>query len=91
MFSNIGKYADIHKPVDVNTYVEDKDLVISISNHISKDTSGTESNGIGLKTCIKIMEQFSGSFNTHREDNKFISKITLPLVLKNNTKGGAGK
>lgn len=91
VFSNVGKYADIYESVDVNTYVEDKNLVISISNQVAKDTSGTESNGIGLKTCIKIMEQFSGSFEAHRENNKFISKITLPLVLKNNTKGGAGK
>ena len=91
VFSNVGKYADIDESVDVCTYVEGKNLVVSISNHIAKDTSGTESNGIGLKTCIKIMEQFSGSFEAHRENNKFISKITLPLVLKNNTKGGAGK
>ena len=80
VFSNVGKYADPKKTVDVHTYVESDELVVSISNYIAEDTSGAESNRIGMKTCIKIMEQFGGSFKTYRQDDTFNSEIKLPLV-----------
>ncbi len=83
VFSNIGKYADSEKAVDVDTCVKDGNLVISIANYIAEDTLGVESNGIGLKTCTKIMEQFGGSFISFRKEDKFISEIRLPIIGEN--------
>ena len=80
VFSNVGKYADSKETVEVRTFVESGELVISISNYIAEDTSGAESNRIGMKTCVKIMEQFGGSFTSRRIDDTFVSEIKLPLV-----------
>ena len=80
VFSNVGKYADIERAVDVSTDVLDGELVISIVNYIAADTSGAESNRIGIKTCVKIMEQLGGSFTSARENDVFTSTIKLPLI-----------
>ncbi len=80
IFSNIRKYAAADMPVTVSTRVSDGELVISIENSIANDISGTESNGIGIKTCTKIMEQLGGSFISLAEGDKFISEIKLPAA-----------
>ncbi len=80
IFSNIGKYAHREKAVDVDMRADNGDLVISIANYIAEDTSGVESNGIGIKTCMKIMEQLGGGFASLQESGKFIVRISLPLI-----------
>ena len=85
VFSNIGKYADFERAVDISTRTEENKLVITIENYILSDTATVESNGIGLKTCTKIMEQLSGGFDGSVKDGKFICTITLPLVQKGKT------
>ena len=87
VFSNIGKYANSEWTVDVSMRIRKDKLVIIIENRILEDTSGAESNGIGLKTCTKIMEQLGGSFESFIEKDKFISRIELPIIKEANVSG----
>ena len=79
IFSNIGKYASKGSPVIINVSCDNDNLIITTQNSIIEDTSGTESNRIGNKTCQKIMEQLGGSFITGENDLGYANKITLPI------------
>ena len=81
VFSNINKYADVSQPVSFNLFEQDGCAVVEIRNAVS-DTVTAESNEIGLKTCQKITEQMGGEFTYGREDNFFVTKISLPIVKK---------
>lgn len=82
VFSNIEKYADSTKPIYINMGFDDGKLRIRFENTIAhKDT---ESNGIGLKTCVKIMETLGGEFTIQNDEehNKFTSVISVLLKDK---------
>ena len=79
VFSNIGKYADKTETVSICVSREDDSLIITTTNSIIEDTSGTESNGIGNKTCQKIMEQLGGGFITGEQNGGYVNKIILPI------------
>ena len=46
-------------------------LKISVSNRIKRDDSRAESNHIGIKTCVRIMEKMNGGFDTVSDDDTF--------------------
>lgn len=79
VFSNIGKYASKESPVIINVSCDNANLIITTQNSIIEDTSGTESNGIGNKTCQKIMEQLGGGFETGENNLGYTNKIILPI------------
>ncbi|MBU3104241.1 HAMP domain-containing histidine kinase [Clostridium gasigenes] len=82
IFSNISKYADKSKAVEVRYYVENKELFISIENTINKNLKAISSTGIGLKTCKKIVESHGGEMLINKSDNTF--NITIILNVKGN-------
>ena len=86
VFSNIGKYANKDKAVNITVFVDENNFKISTQNYISLDTSSAESNGIGNKTCAKIMEQLSGDFKSYPDGELYINEICLPLYDKESTK-----
>lgn len=79
IFSNIGKYADKNEPVRISAEIRQGELALCFSNRISK-TPMTESNGIGTKTCAKIMEQMRGSFEYSVSDNIYTAMLRLPVT-----------
>ena len=79
LFSNIEKYADNSEKIYVNSSVEDGYLVISFKNLIRTDEIRAESNGIGTKTCRRIMEKMGGEFASVNEDGYYTAKIKIPL------------
>lgn len=82
VFSNIGKYA--HRDFPVCIYVSEKDgnFVIRTENTEKDDVSDAESNRIGNKTCLKIMEQLDGEFISKAVGNKYVNEIVLPIYTK---------
>ena len=90
VFSNIGKYADREKAVSISVEVNENIFKITTKNYIARDTSSAESNGIGNKTCQKIMEQLGGTFESYADGELYINEISLPIykeeVLKPNKK-----
>ena len=86
VFSNIGKYADRERAVNITVSADEKVFKIITKNYISDDTSSAESNGIGNKTCAKIMEQLSGDFKSYPDGELYINEISLPLYREESSK-----
>ncbi len=56
IFSNIMKYADKGYPVSISSTAEEDTLTVEIVNKVRTERDVAESNGIGLRTCIKLSE-----------------------------------
>ena len=78
IFSNIDKYADKNEPIYIDWQIADGELVITFKNRMSDKGEKAESNGIGLKTCVRIMEKMHGGFKSIEQDNCFIVELRLP-------------
>ncbi len=77
LFSNLKKYADKDKPITLIAEKHDDELVLEIKNTIIQND--VESNGIGLKTCAKIMNAMNAGFISGADDDIFSVKITLAV------------
>lgn len=82
VFSNIGKYAHKDFPVCICVSEKDGKFVIRTENTEKDDVSDAESNRIGNKTCLKIMEQLDGEFISGAVGNKYVNEIVLPICTK---------
>lgn len=82
LFSNIIKYADAGTPVALSFALEGDFLVFSCTNKVHIGENAHESNGIGLKTCIKIMEEMGGRLSHREEDGSFTVEILIPCEKK---------
>lgn len=77
--SNIEKYADAIKPVQVMIKKENQKFVLSMSNAIRVKARETESYGIGLKNCKELIESYNGTCKIWQEEGQFQVVMTLPL------------
>lgn len=76
IFSNISKYADTSKEVNIKYYIENEKIVITVENKI--DTlKRVDSTSIGLKNCKKIIALHKGEFHTLKTDDTFLVKLIL--------------
>ena len=55
-------------------------LVLEFKNKIKDSDERAESNRIGIKTCVRIMEQLGGRFEHFSEGESFVSKVVLPIA-----------
>ena len=85
MFSNIIKYADPDNPIRVSASVDGDSFLLVCRNMITKDIAIPESNGIGLKTCAKIMEEMGGSFAHFEADGEFTVELAIPIEKNDNS------
>jgi hypothetical protein len=58
-------------------------IVLKFENKILEDTSGAESNKIGLRTCARLAEFMAESFEYHAEDGIFTTRMALKMTLSN--------
>ena len=84
IFSNISKYADSAFPVEFTINRAGKSLILEIKNKIKSDPSKVESNGIGLKTCVRLSRLIADSFNYGEEDGYFVCRLALKLRSEDN-------
>jgi len=82
--SNLLKYADRNFPVCFSLSGEHQ-LQLTITNVISLEPA-SESNKIGMKICCKIMDLLGGSFHYRKENNLFVTKVTLPPYIVDSSK-----
>jgi signal transduction histidine kinase len=80
LLSNIKKYADPEKPVDVVSSLKDGVLTLRVSNAVAKLHTRKESTKIGLRTCEKIMRAMGGSFASENDGETFTAVMTLPAA-----------
>lgn len=79
LFSNIKKYADPSKPVVISVSQQISEIGIVISNHIGA-RSDIVSNGIGLPTVKKLVEEHGGSFDITKTGERFCVRIFMPIT-----------
>lgn len=80
VFSNLQKYADASEPVSVFSDYEDGFLVVAVENAVREGGDRAESNGIGNKTCRRIMELMNGSFSVTRSESKYKVELKIPAI-----------
>lgn len=85
ILSNIRKYADPAVPVRITAERTNFAFSLCFENGTFDDPVCSESTGIGLKTCEKIMEEHHGRLNTCRCDATFLTEIILPVQNRHAT------
>ncbi len=82
IFSNIIKYADPEHTVALTAECFEDVITLECKNRTRTDKDIPESNGIGLKTCIKMMQEMGGELEYLDKNGEFTVKLTLPLEKK---------
>lgn len=80
VFSNMYKYADIDAPIEFSVRTYSGKLEVRLENRIKRSRDKAESNGIGLKTCMKMAEAIGLGFDYGTKGDKFITEIRFPIV-----------
>ncbi len=80
LYSNILKYANPQKPVELSYWLEGIQVRLKLLNSISDQRDQKESTNIGLNTCARIIQYHKGTFMTEEKDGCFCVTITLPLA-----------
>ena len=78
LVSNIKKYADAAKPVEVVSEYEGGRLTLRVTNAVATLYARKESTKIGLRTCEKILSALGGAFSTESGGERFTAILTLP-------------
>ena len=63
LFSNIHKYADPNREINVAAFASHGKLTCTVKNYVLENAAAKESNKIGLKTCEKICEALNLDFD----------------------------
>ena len=79
IFSNIMKYADVNSPIWLGVKQDGDGLTFYCKNKTRTDKDMPESNGIGLRTCSKMMEEMGGRLSFGESNGVFEIAITLPV------------
>lgn len=81
IFSNLYKYADKAHPVSLEIQRIGDVIVFEFKNRILEDTSGAESNRIGLKTCSRLASFITESFEYYARDGIYTTRLALKIIL----------
>ena len=79
VFSNLRKYADPEKPIRFIHGVEGNRFKLECRNTIRRDTEGAESNGIGLKTCVRLASLVADRFEYRQDGDEFVCRLTVVI------------
>lgn len=79
IFSNLRKYADPEKPIYFIHGVENNKFTLECRNSIRRDTEGAESNGIGLKTCVRLASLVADKFEYEEGEDEFVCRLTATI------------
>jgi len=80
LYSNLLKYADPASPVEIFCCREEKQVHLTLANHVSPRRNTCESTNIGLNTCLRIIQFHDGSLETGEDAGIFRVDIALPLI-----------
>ncbi|MCD8239494.1 MAG: HAMP domain-containing histidine kinase [Clostridiales bacterium] len=80
VFSNITKYGDKEKPVDISVSNNGEELVFSFSNYRRKNLAEVESTNIGLSVSEKIISMHKGSLEIKKGSETFKVTVKLPIA-----------
>lgn len=76
---NICKYADVNKPVIIETSYPKGKAVVKISNSVCIEKKLLESAGIGLKNVSIMMDRMGGKMLYHLDNKDFYVTLEFPV------------
>ena len=79
LYSNLLKYAAPKSSVQFSLKRQENNLLLSISNVVRSNREQSESTGIGLITCRRIIEYHGGSFTADEIGRCFYVTISIPI------------
>ena len=79
IFSNLKKYADKSHPITITMHAENSVMALECRNKIRIDTEGAESNGIGLKTCVRLGSLVAKKFEYSVDGDFFVCRLVLDI------------
>lgn len=79
VFSNLRKYADSTQPIYFIHGVEGGKFRLECRNRIRRDTEEAESNGIGLKTCVRLASLVADRFEYGKEGDDFYCRLVIDI------------
>lgn len=77
LFSNIIKYGDKQDRITVTVTQALHSITIKLTNTVKKDFSAIESNQIGLKSTVKMMQLMGGTTTIEKTATQFSVLLTL--------------
>lgn len=81
VFSNLRKYADKSTPIVISTSFTDTKLTIEAKNKIATYSDEAESNGIGLKSCVRLSRLVADKFEYSSDGEYFTSTLVLNIEM----------
>ena len=81
LFSNILKYGDKAVPVKIKGCFTKETYVLAMSNGIKQQSTGVESNHIGLMSVEKMMQQLGGKSSFSEQNNIFSVNLEFRLTI----------
>ena len=79
LFSNILKYGDKSVPVNIKGCFTKTMYILTMSNGIKQQSTGVESNHIGLMSVEKMMQQLGGKSSFSEENGLFSVRLEFQL------------
>ena len=79
IFSNIRKYADMESTINIDTRIDGARLTVEVRNRLRRDTDGAESNGIGLKTCVRLGSVVADGFEYEKGEDSFVCRLYMKI------------
>lgn len=79
IFSNMTKYADPTHPISILLNPVNSYLILEFKNKIRRETEGAESNGIGLKTCVRLGSLVAKKFEYENDGIFFTCRLVFVL------------
>ena len=80
IFSNVMKYADKDKPVNVFVGAEVDEMTIRVTNYVRPNPDEAQKNGIGLRSCMKLANAMDVRFSSEEEGGVFNSLMYVPII-----------
>ena len=79
LVSNMKKYADRSRNVQLVSEHSGSRLTLRFSNAVAHSRDRVESTKIGIRTCEKIMSHMGGQFSIQNDGSVFTAELSLPV------------
>ncbi len=86
VFSNIYKYADKQKSINIRAYEVKGKVFIAFENFVAENAGQTESSGIGLRTAKKLCKAMGASLSYAEKKSKGERVFSLKIELQSEDK-----
>lgn len=80
IFSNVMKYADREREIEIFVDSDTDEMTIKVSNYVAKNIDEALQSGVGLRSCMKLANAMDIRFSSGEEDGVFTSEMYIPIV-----------